>query len=164
MLRLFLLLLLFLRTPPPQIGGRAAQRMKKRPPRGMFLSHQDVLSLSSSTPQGLIRQLDSQVVSIKRQVRPGPPVTPNPPAERSFTCPSLSDPEHQADQQLSEGEPGLGGRRVQAARGNHGNTLSHRSSGAPAPRLHASWSVLGHSSVANAQNDRVGFGSIVLLE
>ncbi|XP_011490937.1 REST corepressor 1 [Oryzias latipes] len=52
-----------------KIGGRAAQRMKKRPPRGMFLSHQDVLSLSSSTPQGLIRQLDSQVVSIKRQIQ-----------------------------------------------------------------------------------------------
>uniref|UniRef100_A0A3P9ILR0 REST corepressor 1 n=1 Tax=Oryzias latipes TaxID=8090 RepID=A0A3P9ILR0_ORYLA len=47
----------------------AAQRMKKRPPRGMFLSHQDVLSLSSSSPQGLIRQLDSQVVSIKRQIQ-----------------------------------------------------------------------------------------------
>uniref|UniRef100_A0A3B3CPD8 REST corepressor 1 n=1 Tax=Oryzias melastigma TaxID=30732 RepID=A0A3B3CPD8_ORYME len=51
------------------IGGKASQRMKKRPPRGMFLSHQDVLSLSSSSPQGLIRQLDSQVVSIKRQIQ-----------------------------------------------------------------------------------------------
>uniref|UniRef100_A0AAX7TMG9 REST corepressor 1 n=1 Tax=Astatotilapia calliptera TaxID=8154 RepID=A0AAX7TMG9_ASTCA len=49
-------------------GGKASQRMKKRPPRGMFLNHQDVVSLSSSTPQGLIRQLDSQLVSIKRQV------------------------------------------------------------------------------------------------
>ncbi|XP_024120812.1 REST corepressor 1 isoform X2 [Oryzias melastigma] len=52
-----------------KIGGKASQRMKKRPPRGMFLSHQDVLSLSSSSPQGLIRQLDSQVVSIKRQIQ-----------------------------------------------------------------------------------------------
>ncbi|XP_006800632.1 REST corepressor 1 isoform X2 [Neolamprologus brichardi] len=50
-------------------GGKASQRMKKRPPRGMFLNHQDVVSLSSSTPQGLIRQLDSQLVSIKRQIQ-----------------------------------------------------------------------------------------------
>ncbi|XP_030575207.1 REST corepressor 1 isoform X2 [Archocentrus centrarchus] len=49
-------------------GGKASQRMKKRPPRGMFLNQQDVVSLSSSSPQGLIRQLDSQLVSIKRQV------------------------------------------------------------------------------------------------
>lgn len=51
-----------------QTGGKASQRMKKRPPRGMFLNQQDVVSLSSSSPQGLIRQLDSQLVSIKRQV------------------------------------------------------------------------------------------------
>ncbi|KAL3968266.1 acidic leucine-rich nuclear phosphoprotein 32 family member E [Sarotherodon galilaeus] len=50
-------------------GGKASQRMKKRPPRGMFLNHQDVVSLSSSSPQGLIRQLDSQLVSIKRQIQ-----------------------------------------------------------------------------------------------
>lgn len=42
--------------------------MKKRPPRGMFLNHRDVVSLSSSSAQGLIRHLDSQLVSIKRQV------------------------------------------------------------------------------------------------
>uniref|UniRef100_A0A669ENG1 REST corepressor 1 n=1 Tax=Oreochromis niloticus TaxID=8128 RepID=A0A669ENG1_ORENI len=52
-----------------QTGGKASQRMKKRPPRGMFLNHQDVVSLSSSSPQGLIRQLDSQLVSIKRQIQ-----------------------------------------------------------------------------------------------
>ncbi|XP_030575206.1 REST corepressor 1 isoform X1 [Archocentrus centrarchus] len=50
-------------------GGKASQRMKKRPPRGMFLNQQDVVSLSSSSPQGLIRQLDSQLVSIKRQIQ-----------------------------------------------------------------------------------------------
>ncbi|XP_061599820.1 REST corepressor 1 isoform X2 [Cololabis saira] len=50
-------------------GGKASQRMKKRPPRGMFLNQEGVVSLSSSSAQGLIRQLDSQVVSIKRQVQ-----------------------------------------------------------------------------------------------
>ncbi|XP_007574980.1 REST corepressor 1 [Poecilia formosa] len=50
-------------------GGKTSQRMKKRPPRGMFLNQQDVVSLSSSTAQGLTRQLDSQLVSIKRQIQ-----------------------------------------------------------------------------------------------
>ncbi|XP_070698009.1 REST corepressor 1 [Pempheris klunzingeri] len=50
-------------------GGKASQRLRKRPPRGMFLNQQDVVLLSSSSPQGLIRQLDSQLVSIKRQIQ-----------------------------------------------------------------------------------------------
>ncbi|KAM9341633.1 REST corepressor 1 isoform 2-T2 [Symphorus nematophorus] len=50
-------------------GSKASQRLKKRPPRGMFLNQQDVLSLSSSSPQGFIRQLDCQLVSIKRQIQ-----------------------------------------------------------------------------------------------
>ncbi|XP_028252258.1 REST corepressor 1 isoform X2 [Parambassis ranga] len=49
-------------------GGKASQRMKKRPPRGMFLNIQDVVSLSSSA-QGLSRHLDCQLVSIKRQIQ-----------------------------------------------------------------------------------------------
>ncbi|XP_072221544.1 REST corepressor 1 isoform X1 [Leuresthes tenuis] len=52
-----------------QTGGKASQRMKKRPPRGMFLNQQDVVSLSSSSAQGFIRQLDCQLVSIKRQIQ-----------------------------------------------------------------------------------------------
>uniref|UniRef100_A0A3Q1B6S6 REST corepressor 1 n=1 Tax=Amphiprion ocellaris TaxID=80972 RepID=A0A3Q1B6S6_AMPOC len=47
----------------------ASQRMKKRPPRGMFLNQQDVVSLSASSAQGLIRHLDCQLVSIKRQIQ-----------------------------------------------------------------------------------------------
>ncbi|KAM3594983.1 uncharacterized protein V6R79_016441 [Siganus canaliculatus] len=50
-------------------GSKASQRMKKRPPRGIFLNRQDVISLSSSSPQGFIRQLDCQLVSIKRQIQ-----------------------------------------------------------------------------------------------
>ncbi|XP_068608054.1 REST corepressor 1 [Brachionichthys hirsutus] len=50
-------------------GSKTSQRLKKRPPRGMFLNQQDVVSLSSSTPQGFIRQLDCQLVSIKRQIQ-----------------------------------------------------------------------------------------------
>ncbi|MED6246507.1 hypothetical protein ATANTOWER_018980 [Ataeniobius toweri] len=56
-------------TSSLKIGGKTSQRMKKRPPRGMFLNQQDVVSLSSSSAQGLIRQLDSQLVSIKRQIQ-----------------------------------------------------------------------------------------------
>nr|XP_019962477.1 PREDICTED: REST corepressor 1 [Paralichthys olivaceus] len=52
-----------------QSGVKASQRMKKRPPRGMFLNQQDVVSLSSSSPQGLIRHLEGQLVSIKRQIQ-----------------------------------------------------------------------------------------------
>lgn len=61
-----------LEVKPPsglKTGGKTSQRMKKRPPRGMFLNQQDVVSLSSSSAQGLIRQLDSQLVSIKRQIQ-----------------------------------------------------------------------------------------------
>uniref|UniRef100_A0A8D0A7V8 REST corepressor 1 n=1 Tax=Sander lucioperca TaxID=283035 RepID=A0A8D0A7V8_SANLU len=37
--------------------------------RGMFLNQQDVVSLSSSSAQGVIRHLDCQLVSIKRQIQ-----------------------------------------------------------------------------------------------
>ncbi|XP_054469345.1 REST corepressor 1 [Anoplopoma fimbria] len=50
-------------------GSKASQRLKKRPPKGMFLNQLDVVSLSSSSAQGLIRQLDCQLVSIKRQIQ-----------------------------------------------------------------------------------------------
>ncbi|KAM8833632.1 REST corepressor 1 [Synchiropus picturatus] len=50
-------------------GGKASQRVKKRPPRGMFLNQQDAVSLTSSSAPGLIRQLDGQLVSIKRQIQ-----------------------------------------------------------------------------------------------
>lgn len=50
-------------------GSKASQRLKKRPPRGMFLNQEDVISLSSSSPQGFIRKLDCQLVSIKRQIQ-----------------------------------------------------------------------------------------------
>lgn len=52
-----------------KLGSKASQRLKKRPPRGMFLNQQDIISLSSASPQGLIRQLDCQLVSIKRQIQ-----------------------------------------------------------------------------------------------
>uniref|UniRef100_A0A3Q3FZK6 REST corepressor 1 n=1 Tax=Labrus bergylta TaxID=56723 RepID=A0A3Q3FZK6_9LABR len=56
-------------TSPQSLHLKASQRLKKRPPRGMFLNQQDVVSLSSASPQGLIRQLDCQLVSIKRQIQ-----------------------------------------------------------------------------------------------
>lgn len=56
-------------APGLKTGSKASQRQKKRPPRGMFLKQQDVISLSSSSPQGVIRHLDCQLVSIKRQIQ-----------------------------------------------------------------------------------------------
>lgn len=56
-------------APALKTGSKASQRLKKRPPRGMFLNQEDVVSLSSSSTQGLIRQLDCQLVSIKRQIQ-----------------------------------------------------------------------------------------------
>ncbi|KAL6106112.1 rcor1 [Pungitius sinensis] len=56
-------------APGLKTGSKASQRLKKRPPKGMFLNQQDVVSLSSSSAQGLIRQLDCQLVSIKRQIQ-----------------------------------------------------------------------------------------------
>ncbi|KAF7647963.1 hypothetical protein LDENG_00164120 [Lucifuga dentata] len=60
-----------LKPPHQAVGGKAAHRVKKRPPKGMFLNQEDVLALSPSVPsaQGLIRQLDCQLVSIKRQIQ-----------------------------------------------------------------------------------------------
>lgn len=99
-----------------QTGGKMSQRMKKRPPRGMFLSQQDVVSLSSSTPQGLTRQLDSQLVSIKRQVCCVPALFKRLRSvclcASSLFCPVDSD--HQAGKQRSEGETQLRSGGVQA--------------------------------------------------
>eukprot|EP00066_Takifugu_rubripes_P001586 XP_003962861.2 PREDICTED: REST corepressor 1 [Takifugu rubripes] len=50
-------------------GSRWSQRLKKRPPRGMFLNYVDVVSLTTSPPQGVVKQLDSQLISIKRQIQ-----------------------------------------------------------------------------------------------
>ncbi|XP_071768747.2 REST corepressor 1 [Centroberyx gerrardi] len=57
--------------PPPAPCSKAAQRLKKRPPKGMYLSQGDVAAVSCSAPsaQGAIRQLDSQLVAIKRQIQ-----------------------------------------------------------------------------------------------
>uniref|UniRef100_A0A3Q3XJJ7 Uncharacterized protein n=1 Tax=Mola mola TaxID=94237 RepID=A0A3Q3XJJ7_MOLML len=55
--------------PPQSTGSKASQRLKKRPPRGMFLKQEDVVSLSSSSSTGFIKQLDCQLVSIKRQIQ-----------------------------------------------------------------------------------------------
>lgn len=55
-------------APGLKTGSKASQRLKKRPPRGMFLNHEDIVSLLSS-PQGLIKQLDCQLISIKRQIQ-----------------------------------------------------------------------------------------------
>lgn len=46
-------------------------RARRRPPKGMHLDQEDIVSLSASTESGTIsnRQLDTQLVSLKRQVK-----------------------------------------------------------------------------------------------
>lgn len=46
-------------------------RARRRPPKGMHLDHRDITSLSASHDTGLlsVRQLDKQLVSLKRQVQ-----------------------------------------------------------------------------------------------
>ncbi|XP_077084328.1 REST corepressor 2 [Siphateles boraxobius] len=46
-------------------------RARRRPPKGMYLEQEDIVTLSASTDSGTvsIRQLDTQLVSLKRQVQ-----------------------------------------------------------------------------------------------
>lgn len=50
-----------------------SQRSKCRPPKGMYLTQEDVVavSCSSSAANSVLRQLDMELVSLKRQVWPG---------------------------------------------------------------------------------------------
>nr|XP_057946216.1 REST corepressor 1-like [Doryrhamphus excisus]XP_057947001.1 REST corepressor 1-like [Doryrhamphus excisus] len=50
-------------------GFKASHRAKKRPPRGMFLKQEDVVSLSSTCAPGVLRQLDAQLTAVKRHVQ-----------------------------------------------------------------------------------------------
>ena len=79
-------------------------RARRRPPKGMHLEQGDITALSASQDSGVLtlRQLDTQLVSLKRQVRPRPP----PPAEAS-SCkrPAVfSGAVHQAEQQHVEAQ------------------------------------------------------------
>ncbi|XP_059907527.1 REST corepressor 1 isoform X1 [Gadus macrocephalus] len=55
----------------PGLSGKTLQRTKKKPPKGMHLTQGDVAALSCSAPaaKGVIRQLDSELVTIKRQIQ-----------------------------------------------------------------------------------------------
>ncbi|XP_056151566.1 REST corepressor 1 [Lampris incognitus] len=56
---------------PQSLSGKNLHRAKKKPPKGMHLSQGDVAAMSSSGPaaQGVIRQLDTELVTIKRQIQ-----------------------------------------------------------------------------------------------
>ena len=52
--------------------GHARIKNKRKPPRGMYLNHDDLLSLATGPPgQGeqLLKQLDAELVTWKRQVQ-----------------------------------------------------------------------------------------------
>ncbi|KAM6973122.1 REST corepressor 1 [Aplochiton taeniatus] len=53
------------------LSGKNLHRAKKKPPKGMHLNHGDVAAMSSSgsTAVGVIRQLDAELVAIKRQIQ-----------------------------------------------------------------------------------------------
>lgn len=75
----------------------------------MFLNYVDVVSLTTSPPQGVVKQLDSQLISIKRQVSSfSPGRAPADPADRLCSVPP--DSVHQTVQQFTEGENQLGSR------------------------------------------------------
>ncbi|KAK6477688.1 REST corepressor 2 [Huso huso] len=44
-------------------------RARRRPPKGMYLSQEDITAVSASTDTATLRQLDTQLVSLKRQVQ-----------------------------------------------------------------------------------------------
>ncbi|MGH0155795.1 UNVERIFIED_CONTAM: hypothetical protein FKN15_006634 [Acipenser sinensis] len=44
-------------------------RARRRPPKGMYLSQEDIAAVSASTDTATLRQLDTQLVSLKRQVQ-----------------------------------------------------------------------------------------------
>ncbi|KAG5265730.1 hypothetical protein AALO_G00245750 [Alosa alosa] len=56
-------------TPGPT--GKNLHRAKKKPPKGMHLIQRDVTAMSSSSPAatGVLRQLDMELVAIKRQIQ-----------------------------------------------------------------------------------------------
>ncbi|XP_064860230.1 REST corepressor 1 [Oncorhynchus nerka] len=51
--------------------GKNLHRAKKKPPKGMHLSQGDVAAMSTSTPAavGVLRQMDMELVGIKRQIQ-----------------------------------------------------------------------------------------------
>ncbi|CAB1331134.1 unnamed protein product [Coregonus sp. 'balchen'] len=51
--------------------GKNLHRAKKKPPKGMYLSQGDVAAMSTSTPAavGVLRQMDMELVGIKRQIQ-----------------------------------------------------------------------------------------------
>lgn len=64
------------RSGPTRKENQGAQyrhhplRARRRPPKGMHLDQDDIIALSASTESGAIsnRQLDTQLISLKRQV------------------------------------------------------------------------------------------------
>lgn len=52
------------------LAGRNLHRAKKKPPKGMHLISDDVAAMSSSSPAAgsVLRQLDMELIAIKRQV------------------------------------------------------------------------------------------------
>lgn len=64
------------KSGPPRKENQGAQyrhhplRARRRPPKGMHLNQEDIVALSASTDSGAVtvRHLDTQLVSLKRQV------------------------------------------------------------------------------------------------
>uniref|UniRef100_A0A9J7ZE60 REST corepressor 1 n=2 Tax=Cyprinus carpio TaxID=7962 RepID=A0A9J7ZE60_CYPCA len=56
---------------PQGIAGRNLHRAKKKPPKGMHLNADDVAAMSSSSPAAVsvLRQLDMELIAIKRQIQ-----------------------------------------------------------------------------------------------
>lgn len=87
----------------------------------MYLTQEDVVAMSCSTsaPNTLLRQLDMELVSLKRQVEDvqGVPAVLPPAGPVGSHAASSSGAECQADEQRTEARAGSQSGRVQAARG-----------------------------------------------
>lgn len=58
--------------PRDRHASSVLARSKRKPPRGMYINHDDLVIISSDTPQNgevILKALDREIVSLKRQVR-----------------------------------------------------------------------------------------------
>lgn len=58
--------------PRDRHANSVLARSKRKPPKGMYINHDDLVIVSSDTPQRgdhMLRAMDREIVSLKRQVR-----------------------------------------------------------------------------------------------
>ncbi|NXB88857.1 RCOR2 protein, partial [Vidua chalybeata] len=89
----------------PQYRHHPPARQRRRPPRGMRLSREDVAEVTANPDLGAraLRQLDCQLVALKRQVRPEGPPQPAGPPRGDPSEPPPQSPQVQRIKQINSG-------------------------------------------------------------